>query len=206
MKNAFTKTIYKIDAFSTSKIIFDESDLVSLNVKCRIDNIFSETTLLFPFSKFNDLLRFSGVVGEKLQLKVSDKLLSNGEQPYIIDLINDNIIFTNCSLELAHLQDGDSTFFCVEEITPLSFLEQTKNLRTNMRDFHSVELKNDFQQNLILVEFAQMYIYYKGLIELNISENAAREKAGLQNDKLFKMAYCAALPQNSKAFNPSRLI
>jgi hypothetical protein len=51
-----------------------------------------------------------------------------------------------------------------------------------------------------------MYIYYKGLIELNISENAAREKAGLQNDKLFKMAYCAALPQNSKAFNPSRLI
>ena len=75
-----------------------------------------------------------------------------------------------------------------------------------MRDFHSVELKNTFQQNLILVEFAQMYIYYKGLIELNISENAAREKAGLQNDKLFKMAYCAALPQNSKPFNPSRLI
>jgi hypothetical protein len=126
--------------------------------------------LLFPFSKFNDLLRFSGAVGEKLQLKVSDKLLSNGEQPYIIDLINDNIIFTNCSLELVHLQDGDSTYFCVEEITPLSFLQQTKNLRTNMRDFHSVELNNDLQQNFTLVEFAQMYFYYKGLIELNISQ------------------------------------
>ena len=50
-----------------------------------------------------------------------------------------------------------------------------------------------------------MYFYYKGLIELNISEHAAREKAGLQNDKLFKMAYCAAIPQNSNAFNPSKL-
>jgi hypothetical protein len=206
MKNSLSKTAYKIDAFSTSKIIFDESDLVSLNVKCRINNIFSETTLLFPFSKFNDLLRFSGVVGEKVQLKVSDKLLSNEELPYIIDLINENIVFTNCTLEIVPLHEGDSFCFCVEEITPLSFLQQTKNLRTNMRDFHSVELNNDLQQNFTLVEFAQMYFYYKGLVELNISESAAREKAGLQNDKLFKMAFCAALPQKSNAFKPSRLI
>jgi hypothetical protein len=206
MKNTLVKTAFKVDAFSTSKIIFDETDLVSLNVKCRVNNIFSETTLLFTFSKFNDLLRFSGVVGEKVQLKVSDKLLSNEEQPYIIDLINEQIIFTTCALELVYLLEGDCTCFCVEEITPLSFLQQTKNLRTNMRDFHSVELKNDFQQNLTLIEFAQMYFYYKGLIELNISENAAREKAGLQNDKLFKMAYCAAIPQNSNALNPSKLI
>ena len=90
MKNVFVKAGFKIDAFSTSKIIFDDSDLVSMNVKCRVNNIFSETTLLFTFSKFNDLLRFSGAVGEIVQLKVSDKLLSNEEQPYVIDLSNEN--------------------------------------------------------------------------------------------------------------------
>ena len=121
MKNTLVKTAFKVDAFSTSKIFFDESDLVSLNVKCRINNIFSETTLLFTFSKFNDLLRFSGVIGEKVQLKVSDKLLSNEEQPYIIDLINEQIVFTTCALELVYLLEGDCTCFCVEEITPLSF-------------------------------------------------------------------------------------
>lgn len=193
MKNVFVKAGFKIDAFSTSKIIFDDSDLVSMNVKCRVNNIFLETTLLFTFSKFNDLLRFSGAVGEIVQLKVSDKLLSNEEQPYVIDLSKENIVFTNSSLELIYLIEGDNSCFSVEEISPLSFLQQAKNLRYNMKDFQLIELKNEFKQNHTLIEFAQMYHYYKGLIELNLSENSAREKAGLQNDKLFKMAYCAAV-------------
>ena len=37
-----------------------------------------------------------------------------------------------------------------------------------------------------------MYRYYVGLKELNLNEDSAREKAGLRNDKLFKLAYHAA--------------
>ena len=39
---------------------------------------------------------------------------------------------------------------------------------------------------------ASMYRYYVGLTELNLSETAAREKAGLSNEHLFKLAYHAA--------------
>ena len=95
----------------TNIIDFGKSDFsIEIENTCtnRLNNIFSETTLLFPFSKFNDLLRFSGVVGEKVQLKVSDKLLSNEELPYIIDLINENIVFTNCTLEIVPLHEENS--------------------------------------------------------------------------------------------------
>jgi hypothetical protein len=43
-----------------------------------------------------------------------------------------------------------------------------------------------------LQEMASMYRYYKGLTELNLSEEAAREKAGLLNEHLFKLAFHAS--------------
>ena len=85
MKHTLVQANFKIQAFEMNRVIFDDSDLVSMEIKCRIDDQLVNTTLLFTFGKFNDLLRFSGESGEKLQLLVSDKLLSNEERPYIID-------------------------------------------------------------------------------------------------------------------------
>ncbi len=192
MKETFVKTNFKVTAFQAKRILFDDSDLVSMEVRCRIQDQIVETVLLFTFGKFNDLLRFSGSCGEKLQLLVADKLWSNEEQPYCIDIQHANLIFTTCAIDICYLIEEDSSCFSAEEVMPISFLQQAKNLRINIKDFNDVQLQKDTLLNNALQEVATAYRYYLGLIELNLNENAAREKAGLVNEKLFKMAYHAA--------------
>ncbi len=192
MKETFVKTNFNVTAFQAQRILFDDSDLVSMEVRCRIQDQIMETILLFTFSKFNDLLRFSGSCGEKLQLLVADKLWSNEEQPYCIDIKHANLIFTTCAIDISYLIEDDNSCFSAEEVMPISFLQQAKNLRVNIKDFNDVQLQKDTLLNNALQEVATAYRYYLGLMELNLNENAAREKAGLANEKLFKMAYHAA--------------
>ena len=163
-----------------------------MDVNCRIGEQLTLTTFMFTFGKFNDLLRFAGESGEKLQLMVSDKLMGIEEKPYIIDLKETPIVFTTCNLELSYLVAEDDSCFSVDEVIPLSLIQQAKNLRSNMADFKDVTLHNETSLNLALKEVATLYRYYMGLKELNLSEEHAREKAGLCNEKLFKIAYHAA--------------
>ncbi len=183
---------YNVQGFSASRIIFDDSDLVSMDVSCRIGLKLIRTTFMFTFSKFNDLLRFSGESGEKLQLKVSDKLVSNEAMPYIIDLQQEPLVFTTCRLDLTYLLAGDDSCFSVEEVLPLSLVQQARNLRMNIADFRHVHLQQDSPLNAALLEVATLYRYYMGLKELNLSDEHAREKAGLKNEKLFRIAFHAA--------------
>lgn len=192
MQNTFVQTDFKMSAFKAHRIIFDDSDLVSMDVKCKIQEQWMHTTLLFSFRKFNDLLRFSGSTGEKLQLLVSDQLLFAKEQPYIIDVSTESYVFANCSLDLYYLIADDMSCFSVEEVTPIPYLQQIKNLRKNITDFAEIQLHNQSSLKNTLQEMASMYRYYVGLTELNLSETAAREKAGLRNEHLFKLAYHAA--------------
>ncbi len=183
---------YNVQGFSASRIIFDDSDLVSMDVSCRIGGKLIRTTFMFTFSKFNDLLRFSGESGEKLQLKVSDKLVSDEAMPYIIDLQHEPLVFTTCRLDLTYLLAGDDSCFSVEEVMPLSLVQQARNLRMNIADFRHVQLQQDSPLNAALIEVATLYRYYMGLKELNLSDEHAREKAGLKNEKLFRIAFHAA--------------
>jgi hypothetical protein len=192
MKNTFVKTDFKIQGFQADRIIFDDSDLVSMDVTCRMNGQLLATTFMFTFSNFNDLLRFSGESGDKLQLTVSDKLMSDGEKPYIIDLQQEPIVFTTCSLDLCYLIADDTTCFSVEDVMPISLVQQAKNLRINMADFSNVHLSSDSSLNIALNEVATLYRYYEGLKELNLTDEHAREKAGLKNEKLFKIAFYAA--------------
>lgn len=181
-----------IQAFRVSRIVFDDTDLVSANVACRFQGALRKTTLLFTFSVFNDLLRFSGESGDKLQQLVCDKLWSNEEHPYIIDISHEPMLFAACSASLSYLIDQDDTCFHVEQVMPLSLLQQAKNLRTNIQDFQHVHIDNRKYLSHSLQEIASMYRYYCGLTELNLNDKSAREKSGLLNDKLFRMAYHAA--------------
>ncbi|MEZ5046728.1 MAG: hypothetical protein R2831_07025 [Chitinophagaceae bacterium] len=192
MKKTFVQTDFTVDAFSASRIIFDDSDLVSLNVICRIHDELLQTSLLFTFSAFNDLLRYSGQSGEQVQLLVSNKLLGKEEAPHIIDLGQKPIVFSACSLQLSYLIADDDSCFSAEEVRPLSYVQQIKNLRKNIKDFEQVVLHENHNQKQALMELASLYLYYKGLLELNVSDDFAKEKAGLSNPTIFKMAYMAA--------------
>jgi hypothetical protein len=187
-----TPQLYVSDSFRCHRVVFDQSDMVSLDTTCRIGNELKKTVLLFSFSMFNDLLRFSGQSGEELQLAVSNKLLSNEETPYVIDFGTDGPVFTTCRMQLAELIRFDDTCYSVDGLFPLSFVQRARKLRFDIADFGKASLQQNEMVNHALKKAAAMYRYYEGLLELNISDDAAREKAGLKNDNLLKMAYQAA--------------
>lgn len=189
MLNTGTK---QVNSLQCMQITFDKYDVVSMKALCVIDNELQESTLLFSFTLLNDLMRLSGKVGEIIQQEVCNKLWSNEPQPYIINYAQHDIFITTCALQVSTLIAYDTSCYSVESVLPLSILQQTKNLRINLKYFPGANISQQHTNNVFMVEIAKMYSYYAGLIDLNIHEQAAREKAGLQNDNLFKIAYCAA--------------
>jgi hypothetical protein len=192
MKPFVIQTDFSIQAIQVNQVMFDHSDLVSVECQCRLQNQLSKTTLLFTFSVFNDFLRHSGSMGIALQDAVSDKLLGNEQPPYTISLHDKPLVFTNCKLDLAYLIAQDNTCMSVESVSPISFLQQAQNLKNNIRDFGNVQLSKSGLVQHALYDIASLYKYYEGLKELDVTEWAAREKAGLLNEKIFKIAYYAA--------------
>lgn len=181
-----------IQAFQLIQIIFDDSDLVSLKAHVRIENEVQEMDLLLSFSQFNDMLRFTGQIGEGLQLEISDKLNSNDKNLYVIDLTTKTVVFTTVRLKISMLTKEDHKTYVVDDIQPLSFLQQARNLKKNIRDFEMGKLENNRNLRGELLRIAKMYRYYKGLLTLNINEQEARRHAGLENDKLFQLAFMAS--------------
>lgn len=184
--------VYLTDAFMCHRVVFDQSDLVSLHTTCRIGHELKKTILLFTFSAFNDLLRLNGKAGENLQIIVSDKLWSNEETPYIIDLGKEGPVFTTCRMQLSELMRFDDSCYSVDHLFPLSFVHRARKLRFDIADFGKASLQQNDMINHAMKKAAAMYRYYQGLLELNITEEAAREKAGLKNESLLKIAFEAA--------------
>jgi hypothetical protein len=191
-----TPRMFITDSFRCHRVVFDQSDMVSLHTTCRIGLELKKTVFLFSFSTFNDLLRFSGQSGEELQLAVSNKLLSQEETPYVIELGSFGPVFTSCRLQLSELICFDDSCYSVDGLFPLSFVQRARKIRFDIADFGKASLQQNEMVNHAFKKAAAMYRYYEGLLELNISDDAAREKAGLKNDSLLKMAYQAAKSMN----------
>ena len=191
MTKTFIPKREEIQALQINQIIFDDSDLVSLKAQVRIENLIREMDLLLSFQQFNDMLRFTGQIGEDLQLEISDKLSSNDKNLYVIDLSSKTVTFTTVKLKISLLTEEDQKTYVVDEILPLSFLQQARNLKKNIRDFEMGKLENNKMLKSELLRIAKMYRYYKGLLTLNINEQEARRHAGLENDKLFQLAFIA---------------
>ena len=182
----------EIQALQLTQIIFDDSDLVSLKATVRMNDALDQIDLLLSFRQFNDLLRFTGQMGEDLQLEISDKLDSNDKNLYVIDLTEKEVVFTTVKLNISLLTQEDKRTYVVEDVQPLSFLQQAKNLKNNIRDFHMGKLENNKMLKSELLRISKMYRYYRGLLTLNIREEEARKHAGLENDKLFQLAFLAS--------------
>ncbi len=179
-------------SFKILGIVFDHSSIVSVRVAANLQGALIPATLLFTFSVFNDLLRFGGATSEKLQVAISDKLCSQELPPYTIDISHEPLVFTNCMLTLCAVQNQEDTCYIVEDLTPLSILQQAKYLKENIKYFNASTLQKNELLNKSLADIAQQYKYYTGLLELDITEISARKQAGLLNDTLFKIAYYAS--------------
>lgn len=187
----FVKINEEIQAFQVEQIIFDESDLVSMRIKSFFAGSMRMLNLLFTFKQFNDMLRCSGKVGEKIQDLLLEKMDDKNDSLYIINLDEQKIMLSSVKLNLSLLSEEDSQTYCVEEISPLSFLAQVKNLKNNIRQFNlnQIEQQAHFEPEMLLI--AKMYKFYMGLLSLHWSKDEARKKAGLENNKLFYLAALA---------------
>lgn len=192
MTETFIPQTEEIQAIRISQIIFDESDLVSIKGTVRIKEQLTPVDLLLSFQQFNDLLRFTGQPGEDLQLEIADKLDTNDKSLYLIDLNDKEVVFTTVKMKISLLTNEDDNTYVVDEVQPLSFLQQAKNLKRNIRDFKLGKLENNKMLKSELLRIAKMYRYYKGLLTLNIKDDEARRHAGLENDKLFQLAFIAS--------------
>ena len=84
----------EIKSFQLLQVIFDESDLVSVKAKARVNGDLQLVDLLFSFKQFNDVLRYTGKASEAVQDAMSEKLINNSQSLFIIDLESDKVVFT----------------------------------------------------------------------------------------------------------------
>jgi len=182
-----------IQAFEIQQVIFDHSDIVCLEARARLDNELQNVSLMFNFKQFNDLLRFMGKGSEDIQLLISDALSGNEPSPYFIDLKSEPVCVTNVKLKINATTLFENDTFAVEEVQPISHLQQARNLQKNIKDFKGARLNKNERLKDELMKIAKMYRYYKALLGLNINEFSARKQAGLENDKLFRLAVHTSL-------------
>ncbi len=185
-----------ITGFSIEKIIFDEGNYVTLWVQCRLHNVLSSHHLVMPFAQLNDILRFSGPMGEKVLLKMLDIIMFTNKPPYVLEIATDlqcEVVITSCKLKVNNMLHENQLVpdcYYVQEVLPINIIQQAKNLHQHLLDFKCAELTAKQQENN-LDALSKMYMHYLGLIELDIKETVARDRAKLVDTRLFKMAQSA---------------
>jgi hypothetical protein len=195
-KNDSTETITGV---CISHIIFDDSDYVTLWASCRLGGAIKQVHLVGSVRHMNDILRYSGSKGEEILLGMADAILHSPEPPYVValkQLLGHVAVLTSCRLDVLPAQENEATtnkghnVYWIERVEPLSQLQQAKNLAQHIRDFGTADAVtiNTKQQCIDLANLAKKYNYYLGLLELDINEDAARNKSGLVDERLFEMA------------------
>lgn len=173
------------------QIIFDRSEWVSLwgfmvhhGMKSRMD-------FLLTFDQLNKLLRLSGTTGDKIQMLLVDKLEHELEEPSCLDLtehFGEAVVLDACQLQVSPtgIQDSegrwhtDPNCLSIDEITPL--LQVT----TPVLSVEAASKRNMAQCAELLIKLYELYL---GYLEIGFDEDSALEKAELQDDLKFKMAY-----------------
>jgi hypothetical protein len=197
MKTNTATPDFDINGFSATHIIFDNSNYATIWAKCRIANKLQEVHFVMSFDKLNDLMRFSGVHGEKILLRMVDEMMQCAEPPYMIafkDIITTEVAFTAVRLKVSATnmispsQAFTNDCLFVEEVWPINIIQQAKNLVQHAKDFKSITVVSDAVLHTSLMQLKDMYGFYLGLLELDIAETACRNKASLTDDRLFAMA------------------
>jgi hypothetical protein len=188
---------YHITGFSLSTIVFDDSQYATLWVKCRINNKLQNAHLIISVSNLNDVLRFNPTPGENVLLQMANELLHNNQQPYIVDvnkLLGAEAVFTNCALSVSEIETNElataspEPCFWVHQVQALSIIQQAKNLVIHSKDFNITPQIQYNKNSLHITELKQRYQFYLGLLELDINEDSARERAELADNRLYTLA------------------
>lgn len=181
----------RLKAIAVSHIIFDRSEWVSLWGFLPRSSGNRRMDFILTFDLLNKLLRLSGEQGDRIQMLLVDKLEGQVEEPTLIDLtahFGKPIVFDACQLKVSPtgIQDGaghwrtDPACLSIDDVAPL--LQRTSPVLSPM-----AACQQNFSRCTELL--AKLYALYLGYLEIGFDEQSALEKAELQDDLKFKMAY-----------------
>jgi hypothetical protein len=184
-----------ITGMRINEIIFDESNFARIKGEALAENELHSITLCMEFGQLNDYLRFSGEAGDTALQAMVDALENTETPPYSIDvaaLLGKKNIFTQCEITITATPISTSLleYYEVVELNPINLIQQSKNLQVHLKHFGFAQLTQQLKDKPVksMAHLRTQYAYYLGLLELDIREDAAREKAQIVDERLFNMA------------------
>jgi hypothetical protein len=125
-------------------------------------------------------------------MAMADSMLQATDPPYYLDIFaitQGNNVFTGCTLRL--LSTGNNHYKIIE-IMPTNLVQQSKNLAIHIKHFGYAELTQNTITSQKIIGLKDQYAYYLSLKELDIHDDAARARAQLCDERLFRLARLAA--------------
>jgi hypothetical protein len=182
-----------LDEIAVSQIIFDHSEWVSLWGYMISDNHQSRMDFILTFDTLNKLLRLSGPTGDQIQMLLVDRLEQGIKEPTIIDqeeLYGKPLHFNMCRIEVSKTGISDEEGIWHEDPDCLSIDAVYPLLeRRNPAIAPGSSYQQQFSTCMDMLRNA--YELYLGYGELGYDEETSLQKAALQDDLKFKMAYYA---------------
>ena len=176
---------------TVEEVVFDKE--ISPNLICKKvdENRIELIQIGMEFEELYQMLGFCEEQGDLIIKHIHEKLNKKSiSKPTVINLrklIGDYLFVDKCYLIVYKPQYKDKYNNWVEEAGNVYLLDRILSLHEIDKNNPNVETGNNLPQYLKTAGLS--YMYYKNLKKANISESEAREKAGLVDSLLFKIAY-----------------
>ncbi|PSL48831.1 hypothetical protein CLV51_101159 [Chitinophaga niastensis] len=196
MNKLHTTAITQMQAISIGQIIMDDSNYLTLWGQVQQNNVWYSCDFVTTYEVMNTMLRYNQEKHhhDAVLMTIVKKLEDMRRVPDIIDLeaeLGDAVVFDNMTFHMRRpclQQDSNWEAYADEECY---YIERVIPLPTvpTLPPAARTDISGKMEQCIQLL--ADTYDLYLGFIEIELEDEAARVKAGLENDKKFSMAYYA---------------
>jgi len=217
MSNTYDPQYFYLDQIYISKIVFDESENISLF--CYLfdegQNKLVRWDLFSDFTFLTDILLFSGEDGEVIIKIISEKLSEELEIPTVIDVENlflkplyvDSFIFKvykPCEKDengIWHPMNDNSLYMDSMEVKEEFLTRQPETYIAKLKDGKVIyDLLEEALDNLSIDPYQKQlneylnvlenaFKYYTILLSKDFSEKQARRRSGLSDELLYRIAF-----------------
>lgn len=192
-----TTAITQMQAISIGQIIMDDSNYLTLWGQVLQDNVWYSCDFVTTYEVMNTMLRFGHDKHDAVQMTIVKKLEDMRRVPDIIDLeteLGAAVIFDNLTFYMRRpclQQDDNWEAYADEECYYIERVVQMPVIPplppAARRDSNDINEKMEYCIQLL----HDAYNLYLGFIEIEVGDEVARMKAGLEDDNKFSMAYYA---------------
>nr|WP_291924957.1 hypothetical protein [Chitinophaga sp.] len=192
-----TTAITQVQAISIGQIIMDDSNYLTLWGQVLRDNVWSSCDFVTTYEVMNTMLRFSQDKHDAVQMTIVKKLEDMCRVPDIIDLeaeLGAAVVFDHLTFHMRRpcLQQDDNWEAYADE--ECYYIEKVIQLPTPPDLPPAARYQPDdadTRMEYCIQLLHDAYNLYLGFIEIELGDEAARIKAGLEDDNKFSMAYYA---------------